>query len=218
MPILSAALSALAALAALRLPLFGGAPQSSTSRAAGIAAAALLTLLFAPLLPLPAAALAACAIGVCVATDLGSRYLYLPPLALLIALGLLLRLAEALGGGGAVGDEVGTAAAVAIPLLLYLAGRLFGRLRDVPLDPDTNAPYEPYGLFDALLTIGVALVLPGPFAVGAVFLAQVTASLGAVVAWAACAALRRPSPVGLPQAPFVALGAALVCLPLAIAG
>ena len=185
------------------LPARLGARLSPAAMAAGAIVGALLVVLLSP--TTPGASIAALALGagmaVAVATDLGEGYLYFAPLGAAIVLGMISRLV-----GGVVDDETGAwlSLAVAVGALgLYGAGRLFGRLRTLPADPDSGEPMEAYGLFDTLLWLIVAATLPGV----AAFAAFALSSLANGVASGLLLVLRaagRTTPVGLPQAPFIA--------------
>jgi hypothetical protein len=183
------------------LPARLGARLSPATMAAGAIVGALLVVLLSPTTPGASIAALALGAGMAVATDLGEGYLYFAPLGAAIVLGMIGRLV-----GGVVDDETGAwlSLAVAVGALgLYGAGRLFGRLRTLPTDPDSGEPMEAYGLFDTLLWLIVAATLPGVVAFAAFALSSLAngAASGLLLVLRAAG---RTTPVGLPQAPFIA--------------
>jgi len=195
---------------ALLLPPRMGAHPSPIASAAGVLSGVLIALLVAPTTPAALLATSALAAGIAVAvvTDLGEGYLYFAPIAGAIAVGLLGRVV-----GGVSDDETGTWFSLVVAVgavLLYAAGRLFGRLRPIPLDPDSGEPMEAYGLFDTLLWLMVAATLPGIVAVSAFVLSAGANGLASLALFGLRAA-GRPTPIGLPQAPFMA-GAIIAAL------
>lgn len=197
------ALALAAGTTGVLLPARLGARLSPVALFAGALSGVAIVLFLGPASIAAAAAAAALGVGmaVAVATDLGEGYLYFAPLALAGAVGALGRLI-----GGVSDDATGTWLSLAVgasAIGLYAAGRLFGRLRDLPIDPESGEPMEAYGLFDTLLWLLVALTLPGVAAFAAFVVAAAVNGLASLVLFG-LRALGRPTPVGLPQAPFIA--------------